>query len=86
MAKLREATRMAMERQVMMGLDVDQLMTLSMAPWQQHYKIAVFRKMYQDLGTFSRIGLETRAEVYQRLYEEALFAGALLAAPDPGEE
>lgn len=86
MGKLREASKMAMRYDVMLGLDVDQVMTLSLGDWQRDYKVKVFRTVYQVLGVFSRMPGETRAEVYQRLYEEAQFAGALLHAADPGED
>lgn len=86
MGKLREASRMAMKNQVMVGLDVDHLMTLCLASWQSEDKIKMFLLRFQLLGIFSGMRYETRAELYFRLYEEAQFAGALLGPADPGDD
>ena len=84
MGKLREAARIALSNPVLLCIDIDRLMTLSLAPWQDRGKVEAFHGLYQVLGVFARIGQETHADVYRRLFEEAQFAGAVLGAADPG--
>lgn len=80
MSKLREASRIAMSHPVLICMYVDELKTLSLAPWCEPHKPAIFRAMYQELGTFRAMPGETRYDVFLRLWEEAEFAGALLGA------
>ena len=81
--KLKEASRIAMQHPVLLCMDVDELMTLSMAPWMTVGRDAEFRRQYQDLGTFRALPFEPRYSVFERMWDEAIAAGALLGAkPD----
>lgn len=84
MSKLREASRMAMRGRVMMAIDADHLMTLSLGVWQRPEKVADFEADYFVLGVFRAGGIETRQELYLRLYDEAVASGALLAPAEEG--
>lgn len=83
MGKLKEASRIAMTHPVLLCMDVDELKTLSLAPWCEPHKPGYFRSVYQELGTFRATPGEARYAVFLRMWEEAEFAGALLGAlPD----
>lgn len=76
--KLREAARIAMTRPVLLALDVDHVMTLSLAPWQKRERVAQFEGAYVVLGVFRAEPGEEQDTVHERLTEEARHAGALL--------
>lgn len=76
--KLREASRIAMTWPVLVMADVDELVTLSLAPWQTKGKAEAMRKRYQVLGVFRAMPEEGRFAVFSRMWEEAAFSGALL--------
>lgn len=82
MLKLREATRMAMTGQVMLAIDVDHLMTISMSARQEPMRLSAFQRMFQVLGVFSRVGDEPWGALYMRMYDEAMQAGASLGMPE----
>lgn len=74
--KLREAARMAMDHQVMLSMDIDRLMTLSLAPWQRRPKVEAFERQHVVLGIFRADPGEGLGDVFSRLLEEAEHAGA----------
>lgn len=79
--KLREASRIAMTWPVLVLLDIDELVTMSLAPWQAWQargKEEALRMRYQELGVFRAMPGEGRATVFTRMWEEAAYAGALL--------
>lgn len=85
MRKLREASRIAMTWPVLVMADLDELVTLSLAPWQAKGKADAMRKRYQVLGVFRAMPDEGRFAVFARMWEEAAFSGALLGVmPDEG--
>lgn len=84
MGKLREAARMAMDHPVMLSLDIDRLMTLSLAPWQRRPNVEAFERHHVMLGIFRADPGEGLDGVFARLLEEAVHAGALLPS-DAGQ-
>jgi hypothetical protein len=82
--KLREASRIAMTWPVLVMADVDELVTLSLAPWQTKGKAEAMRRRYQVLGVFRAMAGEGRYAAFSRMWEEAVFSGALLGEM-PGE-
>jgi hypothetical protein len=76
--KLQEAARMAMEHPVLLALDIDRVMTLSLAPWQRRRKIQSFEMLNHVLGVFRAEPGECADDVRSRMTEEARYAGALL--------
>lgn len=83
--KLREASRIAMRWPVLVMTDVDELVTLSLAPTQIDGKADAMVKRYQMLGVFRAMPGEERYAVFLRMWEEAAYSGALLGVM-PGEE
>jgi len=83
--KVREASRIAMTWPVLVMADVDELLTLSLAPWHSKEKAEAMRKRYQVLGVFSAMPDEGRYAVFSRIWEEAAYSGALLGEM-PDEE
>lgn len=82
LGKLREAARMAVDHPVMLAIDIDRLMTLSLAPWQPRRKVEAFEGLYQVLGVFRADPGEVSEDVFARLLAEAEGTGAPM--PDPG--
>lgn len=78
MRKLREASRIAMTHPVLVLADIDELVTMSLAPWQTKGKAEALRKRYKEMGVFRAMPGEGRVAVFARMWEEAAFAGALL--------
>lgn len=85
MAKLMTISAMAMKHRVMVGIDGQALKSLSLSDWQGARRRAAFELKFALLGVFQALPGETRAEVYQRLYDEAKCCGAHLGPPEPVE-
>lgn len=76
--KLREAARIGMSHPVLLGLDVDEVRTMSLAPWSDATKVSIFRVKNRDLGTFAVMACESQYDLFLRMWEEAACAGAML--------
>ncbi|MES2946274.1 MAG: hypothetical protein V4772_25670 [Pseudomonadota bacterium] len=84
LSKLKEASKIGLSHPVLLCLDMDELKTLSLAPWMTPGRDAQFRRDYQDLGVFRQMPQEPRYALFLRMWEEAEAAGALLGGL-PGE-
>lgn len=67
---------MALVHSVMLSLDIDRLMTLSLAPWQRRPKVEAFERQHVVLGIFRADPVEDQDDVFSRLLEDAVHACA----------
>lgn len=82
MRKLFTVSRVAMNYRVMLCADGWKLKSLSIRPEYSEEKVGEFWSGYQQLGVFRAEPGETRAELYRRLYDEAVASGVVLGPPE----